>query len=64
MALTRHLSKEQLADHKKLRGLASVIANDVCRRINKEAVELDTPTMPYKTQYVLEELIQILEARV
>lgn len=64
MAMTKLMSPEQLRDHDKLHNLASDLAQEVCRKINQEAVKLDTPTMPYRQKYVLEEVIQILESKV
>lgn len=39
------------------------IAHDALREINKEAPKVESE-MPYKTQYVLEEVIKILNERV
>lgn len=39
------------------------IANDACKAINKEAKNI-TSEMPYKAQFILEEVIKILEERV
>lgn len=64
MALTQFMSPEQLRDHNKLHSLAADLASELCRKINEEAVKLETPTMPYRQQYVLEEIIQILESKV
>ncbi len=50
--------------HPKLEGLAMRLANDVCRKINLEAPQIADKDMPYKTQYVLEHVIELLEARV
>lgn len=64
MASLVNSSPEQRADHEKLFALASTLADDVCQKINQEAPKLQTPTMPYRQQYVLEELITILKQRV
>lgn len=52
------------ADKKKLKGLAQEIAQEACFSINLRVANLDTPTMPYKNQCVLEYLIQILKESV
>jgi hypothetical protein len=43
--------------------LAEAIANDTCRAINERAPKVESE-MPYKTQCVLEMVIEILQARV
>lgn len=60
----RTRTTEQQADHIKFERLATVLADEVCGKINELAPKLDTPTMPYKAQYTLETLIQILQKRV
>jgi hypothetical protein len=47
-----------------LKPIAQKIARDVGKAINKAVEKVDTPDMPYKGQYVLEELIKLLKAAV
>lgn len=47
--------------HPELDYLAVQIAGDVIRRINKDAPKVKDDSMPYKAQYVLEEVIKILQ---
>lgn len=51
-------------DNAKLNELATTLADDVCRKINSLAPKLETPTMPYREQHILEEIIKILQERV
>ena len=51
-------------DADNLHGIAEILANDVCREINAAAQEVQTPTMPYKAQAILEHVIGILQERV
>lgn len=43
--------------------VAMRLANEVCRKINLEARSVES-AMPYKAQFILEEMIKILEERV
>jgi hypothetical protein len=52
------------ADKQKLRAISTHLADNVCQQINAEAILVDTPSMPYKTQWILEELIKLLQERV
>jgi hypothetical protein len=46
-----------------LQEVAERLANEVCRQINAEARKIESK-MPYKAQFILEEMIKILEDRV
>lgn len=46
-----------------LDSIAIDIANTACRKINTATQNVES-VMPYKSQYVLEEVIKILESRV
>ena len=52
------------ADKKKFEDVAQLVANLACHHINLVAPNLETPTMPYKNQYILERTIEILQERV
>lgn len=54
----------RVADQAELRDLARRIANATCCRINEDTAFLKVPDMPYREQFVLEELIKILQERV
>lgn len=43
---------------------AKRLADEFCRSINDAAMKTQEPTMPYKAQYILEEVIKILKDRV
>lgn len=43
--------------------LVNEIANEACKQINIKAPKIES-TMPYKTQFVLEAVIKVLESRV
>lgn len=62
LPVTSHIVSDE--DKKTLGDVASRLADDFCRRINGEAPKLETPTMPYREQFVLEEVIKILQERV
>jgi len=51
------------SNYPELDNLARKIADDTARSINKAVKEVESE-MPYKTQYVLEEAIKILEGMV
>jgi len=50
-------------EYPELDSIAKKIADDTARNINKATREVESE-MPYKTQYVLEEIIKILEGMV
>lgn len=52
-----------LAKYPEFKELANDLADEVLRKINKEAKKIESE-MPYKSQFVLEEVIKILEDRV
>ncbi len=56
-------NRTSLQKYPEFEGLVNKLASEVCSKINKEAVKIES-TMPYKTQFVLEELIKVLESRV
>jgi len=60
----RQLSAREQGKYKPLEDLASKLADEFSERINEEAPKVDCPAMPYKVQFVLEEVIKILESRV
>jgi len=43
--------------------IAQEIADRACKEMNRRAYLAYTPNIPYKAQYVLEEVIKILEER-
>lgn len=52
-----------ISRYPELEELAMTIAKDVCKRINKDAPKIESK-MPYRQQYVLEELLKILQEAV
>lgn len=50
--------------HPALDNVAKIIAQITCKAINKAATEIEDNNMPYKAQYILEEVIKILKEQV
>jgi hypothetical protein len=50
--------------HPELDNAAMKLANDLCQKINQVAPTIEDNTMPYKAQYILEEVIKQLQKRV
>lgn len=50
--------------YKNLDLVADKLANDFLTTICNEAVKVDQPEMPYRVQYVLEEVIKKLQEKV
>ena len=60
-AITSTIKKK---DEDVLRKIAQQIADQACVKINKNTQKVETPTVMYKAQWVLEEVITILQGRV
>lgn len=58
------MSPEPKPYEKKLKPFALKIADDAMIAINRAILTVDTPDMPYKAQYVLEEVVAILESHI
>lgn len=60
----RHAKFIEYSPYAALDVAARRIANDVAQQINDTASYTECEAMPYKAQYILEEVIKMLEARV
>ncbi len=49
---------------KKFQPIVDKISHDTSVAINKAVQEVDTPDMPYKAQWVLEEVVESLTSRI
>ena len=56
-------SNTSLDKYPEFKELANDLADEITKKINKEARKIESK-MPYKSQFVLEEVIKILEERV
>jgi len=56
-------SNTSLDRYPEFKELVNDLADDVSKKINKEARKIESK-MPYKSQFVLEEVIRLLEDRV
>ena len=56
-------AQEQEARYPELRTIAKEISRDTCIAINEKTKDV-VSEMPYKAQFVLEEVIQILQSKV
>lgn len=55
---------KDMSKYPNLDAVAKKLANDFCKEINDAAMKTQEPSMPYKAQYILEEVIKILKDRV
>jgi hypothetical protein len=55
---------DELRDRELLRDLATQIAEGTAGAINKLSAQVETPTMPYKAQWILEEVVKLLSEAV
>jgi hypothetical protein len=60
MSNTKKCGLERYPEFKKL---VNKLADEVCTQINEEAPKIESE-MPYKQQFVLEEIVRILESRI
>lgn len=63
MEIEAKTSADIIVHYPSLDRFAMELADDVCRRINLGTSSLEADT-PYKAQYVLEETVRILKARI
>ena len=61
---TKTMMNENAQKFPKLHDAAEKLADDVSNKINILGRKLKSEEMPYASQYILEELIKILEERV
>ncbi len=66
MSTTETVTEIDPKDAQTLKKIAMDVANSTCNTINQKAFRktVVTPTMPYKAQFILEEVIRILQERV
>lgn len=63
MKLEEYLDNDRMKKYPELEKLANSMADDILKEINVKTKNLKS-AMPYKSQYVLERIIEILEKEV